>query len=549
MAETKKIVVDIQATGDKSIQDTSMSLKQLREELKKAQSAALNGDGVAAKRVAELKDKMDDLKDSTKTLQGSGVEKVTNSFGLLGEGLRNFDFDKIKTGFKGIGTAMSAIPIFLIAEGVSYLIENWKELSEGNGVLAKTLQGVTWIFEKLAEEITAVTDALGLSNSALDKQGEAIQENANKSTEALSAQNAQYDRQIQVAKAAGKSTVELEKAKQQAIIDTNLAVARQIQAFVAAGGALDDEKKKILTASLEAIKNAKVQEYVIEQNDTKQKKEEYKKRAEDKKKATDDLFAQALAEQEKEEQFRTQALEKQKKEEEALASFRKKQIDELNALQLKADQDEVNSQVAKWAEEARLADEAKALHEKNVQDSFEISRQGLTATQALSDVLFTFRLAQTKKGSEEELKIRKRQFQVEKAFKVAQIVMDGIQGAMKAYAMNPLPSPVGIISASLQGIAAAAAAVKVGATKFDGGSTSSADTGGIASPSLGGGGGQSQPSMEAPRTTPTTGLDEQGRVINRDSGEQGAFRAYVVESEITDKQKRVNRLQNQASFG
>ena len=236
MAETTKIVVEVEATGTGKV---TQSLADLKKELKAAQSAALNGDGVAAKRVAELRDKMDDLKDSVKTLQGSGVEKAQSSFRLLGEGFKNFDFDKIKTGFSGIGSALKAIPIFLIAEGISYLIENWKELSEGTGVLAKVLQGVTWVFTKLKEEIYALTDAIGLTNTALEKQGEAIKSNAEKATEALQAQNNEYDRQIRVAKASGESTVELEKAKQKAIIDTNLAVARQIEAFVRAGGEFD----------------------------------------------------------------------------------------------------------------------------------------------------------------------------------------------------------------------------------------------------------------------------------------------------------------------
>ena len=40
--------------------DESNALKQLKADLKAAQSAALNGDGAAAKKVAELKDKIDD---------------------------------------------------------------------------------------------------------------------------------------------------------------------------------------------------------------------------------------------------------------------------------------------------------------------------------------------------------------------------------------------------------------------------------------------------------------------------------------------------------
>lgn len=110
--------------------DESNSLKQLRLDLKAAQSAALNGDGKAAERVAELKDKIDDLKDSTQSLQGSGVERLNTSIGLLTEGFANFDTDKVKTGFKGIGAAMSAIPIVLLIEGVKLLIDNFDKVKE-----------------------------------------------------------------------------------------------------------------------------------------------------------------------------------------------------------------------------------------------------------------------------------------------------------------------------------------------------------------------------------------------------------------------------------
>jgi len=542
MATENKIVFEYDIKNQGKVIE---SIADLRKELKAAQSAALNGDGVAQKKVAQLKDSIDDLKDSVKTLQGSGVEKAQSSFRLLGDGLKNFDFDKIKIGFKGIGTAMAAIPVFLIAEGISYLVENWKELSEGNGLLAKALRVVGDLFSWVGDKITEFTDLLGLSNSALDKQGEAIKTNADKAKEALEGQNAEYDRQIRVAKAAGKSTIELEQAKQQAIIDTNLAVARQIEAFVRAGGEFDEEKRKLLTASLEAIKNAKVTEYELEQNQTKQLKEEYKKRSDEKKKANeqiakdaDDLFKQLSAQQDADDKKELERREKEK-------ADRAKHLEDLKALQLKADQEQVALQVEQWNAEEKLAKDRLALKEKEEQDKLMITQQALNSSLALSDLVFTLRLNQTKKGSAEELKVRKQQFQVEKAFKVAQIVMDGIQGAMKAYAMNPLPSPIGIISASLQGVAAAAAAVKVAATKFDAGSSGSADTGGggLSLSSNVGGSGNAPTMTNAPTVQPFTKLDESGR-----NQSMPTVKAYVVESEMTDSQKRVGRLQEQASF-
>ena len=84
----------------------------------------------AGQKLAGLKDKVEDLNDSTKSLKGSGVEKLTSSFRLLGEGIGTFDFDKVKTGFKGVGAAMSAIPIFLIIEGLKLLWDNFDKVKE-----------------------------------------------------------------------------------------------------------------------------------------------------------------------------------------------------------------------------------------------------------------------------------------------------------------------------------------------------------------------------------------------------------------------------------
>lgn len=553
MAENKKVVIDIEATSTKSVGDATMSLKQLRDELKKAKSAALNGDGKAAKRVAELTDKMDDLRDSTKTLQGSGLERITSSFGLLGEGFKNFDFDKIKAGFSSVGAAMKAIPIFLIAEGISYLIENWKELSEGNGILAKTLQGVTAIFEKLGEEIDSLTDTLGLTNTQLEKQGDIIKDNAEKSKEALSGQMNAFDRQIAVAKASGESTIDLEKAKQQAIIDTNLAVARQIEAFVRAGGEFDEEKRKLLTASLEAIKGAKVQEYVIEQEHSKKLNDEYKKRVADKKKSEEDMFAAALAEQEKEEAERTRFLEidKKKAEEAEKAAIAAK---ENKAQEDKDELDKINKEREenrkRLEEDAAYEDE---LNRQNAELAFQTSTNTANAIAGLSETIFQIKMANVKKGSKEEEKAAKKNFKVQKAMQLALAGIDGAKAITASLAAAPLfigaaPNPAGIAGLAAAIATTGASIATIAARQFDASQwvAPNIDESGGGGGALGGG---QAPNTAPPRTTPTTGLDDSGRVINRDSGEPNAMRAYVVESEMTDKQRRVKRLENQASFG
>ncbi len=110
--------------------NSAKSIGELRKSLKDLVSLSGQvGDGAGFKKLSQAindtEGKLGDLNDSFNTLKGSGVERLTSSFGLLKEGFLSFDSDKIGTAFKGVGAAMSAIPIFLLIEGVKALIDNF----------------------------------------------------------------------------------------------------------------------------------------------------------------------------------------------------------------------------------------------------------------------------------------------------------------------------------------------------------------------------------------------------------------------------------------
>ena len=119
--------------------ESAKTLGELRNSMKELQSLSLeigeSGKGFKGLQnaIAQSKDKVDDLKDSVTTLRGSGVEKLNTSFNLFKDSLINADYGKAKIAFQGIGTAMKAIPIFLIIEGVRYLIENFEKLKSSGG--------------------------------------------------------------------------------------------------------------------------------------------------------------------------------------------------------------------------------------------------------------------------------------------------------------------------------------------------------------------------------------------------------------------------------
>jgi hypothetical protein len=547
-----EVEVKIKVEG---VDEATNSMQQLRKELKAAQSAALNGDGKAAKRVAELKDQIDDLKDATKTLQGSGVEKVTTSFNTLGEGFRNFDTDKIKLGFKGIGAAMSAIPIFLVVEGISYLVQNFDELSKGSGPLAKTLQAVgdalAWIGDKVGAVIDYFTDLTGVTSEAtraLDAQAKQTIVNADKSTEALNSQIEAYDRQIAIAKASGKSTVEAEKAKQQAIIDTNLAIAKQIQADTAAGIEFDDERKKRLTASLAAIRAAKTEEKIIEIEDQKDKLEKYKE------------FLEKKRQQEAE--FRQADIELEKQNEALKAELLNNFIKENNA-QLRADineaeiKDTVDYNLIRTKEEEeyqayirglQLKSDAEELEAKRAKEAaaLQITRDGLTSAQNLADIFFLIKKSKLQEGSKEEEKAARQQFNINKALQLSVATVTGIQSVQAAF-LNGMKNPVPLLGpataavyAGVAAISSAASIAKIAATQYkSSGGTVTSDSTPV--PSIPNVNTNISPNINAnSNVQQSTFLGDDKPPIRVD--------VQVVETQSTKVQKRVSKLESQATF-
>lgn len=352
-----------------SIANIKKGIKELRSQ---ALSIGEGGKGFKqlTQQANELQDKLDDLKDSSKSLQGTGIEKLKSSFGLLTESFKNADFGKLKTSLKGVGSAMKAIPIFLIIEGIMYLVENFEKLSQGSGFLAKALQFVGSIITKVTEGITWLLDKLGLVNAELDKQSAALTKNAEDSKKAIDKQNTAYDQQIALLKSQGKSTVALEVAKQDAIIKTNQLLVKQTIDFVRSGGKLNKAQKEVLTEQLAAIKQASVDKQVVINTDHKATKDADKKAAADRSQSTKNASkkkAEEDAKRVKESQDQAEYTRKQMADVNKLIAADAKQMeDERNKESLKSLEDTVNkqSEIKRKASEEDLKAEGDRLQKR-----------------------------------------------------------------------------------------------------------------------------------------------------------------------------------------
>ena len=607
MAENKDIGFNIEVKG---VESSISSIKDLKKAIKDAtdeQVRAAEKFGIGSKEyqkasqnVSELRDKVDDLKDSTKSLQGSGIERASAGFSQLGEGIKNLDFDKVKVGFSAMKTAIAAVGIGLIVQLVQYLIENFDELSKGSNGVAKALRFVGDIIGeilKVGEQmLNFLTDAIGLT-SELERTQEAMGKKAidsfTKSKEALGEQTAEMDRNIKVAKAMGKNTVEMEIEKQKAIIETNKQYLLQLQQM-SKTRAITEEERKLVKEAAKSIKDANAEIQIIEANANKEKaattktnnetaKANRDKQLADEKKLLDDIQKERLAsmkdrdaaaymqlELDKQraleeinatkasEAIKTQARFSAQQEYIAKVEALDKQIaDKKLADEEKLKADEEVKRLADLEKEKKFQDEllaiAKAKKLKEIEDEkkkqaeiFELTNTSLSATQNLSDLFFTLKTSKLKKGSKEEEEYAKKQFEINKGLQIATALVNGAQGVL---AITTVPDfTLGVATAiriAGQVALTAATVAKIATTKFQ--------------PTSSGGGGDAGggiPSVPIP-PPPTvnnpnanvegTRFDQEGNKINNQQP-MIQVNATVGVDEITAKSNRVQVLENQSKF-
>ena len=203
----------------KTMQDLKKAIKDANNELLQAGPVGSQSYAEAQKKVTELKDKLGDLGDAAK-VQGTAMEKLQSSTGLLGEGFRNLDLDKIKLGFQGIGSAMKAIPFFLLIEGVRLLIENFDKVVE----FGQKLFNIVDTNKKNLEVSQEAYDIEKKKLEALNNQDNILKLQGKSEKEILQYKIEQLDKTIVAGKAALKAKeIEL-KAEEDLSIKRNEAI-------------------------------------------------------------------------------------------------------------------------------------------------------------------------------------------------------------------------------------------------------------------------------------------------------------------------------------
>jgi len=219
MAENIQIKINAaveSAQAAKTIGDLKKSLTELQtiaeeNELGVDQFKALQTQIVQTNTdLANAKDRIGDIQDSISTLQGTPIERLSTSFGLLKQSIFNLDFQKAQIGVKGLvdaftplgpdgaplkglaalrgtlgnlgqgvtalggafaqlGKALLTNPIFLLAAAIVSIVAIIGTLLNQLGLLRPILDAIGAAVEFVTDAFNSLTEAIGLNTAATDK--------------------------------------------------------------------------------------------------------------------------------------------------------------------------------------------------------------------------------------------------------------------------------------------------------------------------------------------------------------------------------------------
>lgn len=514
------------------------SIAKAKKAIKDLNSEVLKGNQEALKSLADVKDRLEDVKEATNTVKGSGVEKLTSSFGLLSQGFTSFDSGKITAGFKGIGAAMSAIPIFLLIQGITLLIENFDQV-------------IDFVTQFTGSSKQAEQAAINLTQ-AIDAESEALKNLLDISSEVTKTQ-------LLNAKLQGASEQELTAISRQAIESRIKYTQEAIELLVSEYNQLlrndqaTTERLKNAGEELNAAKDQRVKlGRELENFDIQTKLDEQKRQSDHDKellaknkenaaklkaqrdadaKALNATFSDSLNDEIK-------FLDDQAKE----IGERQKQrdADRIAGMALIAEKEkEFRDQSVKEAEESS-ADSIK-LNEQVAASKLNNEKNAFQGAKDLNEAFLNFQLAKADGDIAKQNEAAKKAFQVNKALQLAQGGLEAYRSVLSTYAATPGGPIIKGIAAGIAGVASAAMLLKIASVKFKG-----QDVGGAA-PSIN----TSAPSIAS--TPPPPQLNSGGggtsSTIINNNGSSDPLQAFVVEGQSRAVTDRINRIRRSSTFG
>lgn len=517
---TQKTVVEIDIQGTERVESMRTQMRRLREELARLPEGTAEFQKVQ-RELGALNDKMGDLGKSVNTLAGDPLERLNNSFGMIGSSILSLDFGAAQTGLQGVtsaikdfkfgdlsnaakgfgktmldlGKALLTNPIFLIGGIIALIVANFEELTKAGGLVGKMFGFLKTTIDSVTQGLVDFLDWIGLTDSKAEERAENEKKRAE---EAKKLEDEKVKKQKEAE--AEKDRLAKEAAKKE---------AERLQKI------RDDQKA--LTEFLKAEEEKRYQDTLA--NDDKLVRQAQLQYEEKKKLAHGNI--QLL--KQLEEEYQKQVAEIRDKETLQIKSrdaVKLQSAINISGIIIKTNQAEVD---AALANQKKQEEGEQALYAAR----YQIAQQTIGGLMDLNSALVDSGIVDAKKG-----------FQIAKALGIAQATISTIEGTQNAFttaSASPITTAFPAYPFIQAGIAAAAGIARIAsirAQQFNGG-------GNVPKPTANGGGGGGG-------ATPAPAVDLS--FLNQGSNKAQPLQAYVLATNVSSAQEAEQKIKDQSKI-
>lgn len=194
-----KVVVEFELKGNatEKTQSLKAQMRQLREELSRLPEGSAEWNKLSGQ-IGEITDKMGAMSDTVRTLSGDPLERLNNSFGMIGSSILSLDFGQAQAGLQGVSSAIKDFkfgdlskaakgfgstmldlgkslltnPIFLIAGIIAAVVMNFDKLVEAGGFVGEMFGFIKRTIDSVIGGLVDFMDWIGLTDSKASERAE-----------------------------------------------------------------------------------------------------------------------------------------------------------------------------------------------------------------------------------------------------------------------------------------------------------------------------------------------------------------------------------------
>jgi hypothetical protein len=197
VAKAVEVVQQEVGKTEEKAKSLKAQMKALRDELGKVPEGSKDWQRLTGE-IGKLKDKMDAMGESVKTVTGEPLERLNSSFSMVGSSISSLDFGAAVTGLQGTANAIKQVkfgdlssatkdfsktmldlgkallfnPLFVIGSVIVGIITNFEELTKMGGFIGNFFGSIKNVIDGVWNSMVGFLDSLGVIDSKAQEREE-----------------------------------------------------------------------------------------------------------------------------------------------------------------------------------------------------------------------------------------------------------------------------------------------------------------------------------------------------------------------------------------